>query len=65
MSFSSNYLAMLNHTELITNHEPKPFMYLLIKPYLPLPFLHHHCHIQTIAFYDLSIILSCQAHFSS
>lgn len=41
------------------------FMYLLVKPYLPLPFLHHHCHIQMIAFYVLSIILSCQAHFSS
>lgn len=65
MRFSSNYPALLNHTELTSNHDPKPFMSFLIKPYLPLPFLHRRPHAQMTAFYDLraSIILSCQDHF--
>lgn len=63
---SFNHLALLNYTDLTTNHDPKPFLLCtywlsLISPF---PFFTPSSYINDW-FYDLSasIILYCQEHF--
>lgn len=66
MSFSFNYLALLNHTELTTNHGPKSFLLCThwLNLIFPFPFSTTTLYINDW-FYDLSasIVLSCQDHF--
>lgn len=66
MSFSFNYLALLNHTELTTNHGPKSFLLCThwLNLIFPFPFSTTTLYINDW-FYDLSasVVLSCQDHF--